>query len=110
MLAGDAAATGEPAVLDEAAEVLAVLGSDCRTGRTTRPARPGPPWSPVPPGVGAAVTARLRADGFRVVTLDIEPGDGIDVVADVADPAGMSGVRAAVGPVDVLVNAADPWA
>jgi len=48
----------------------------------------------------------MRADGLRVVTLDIDPAEGIDVVADVADPAGMSGVRAAVGPVEVLVNAA----
>lgn len=57
-------------------------------------------------GLGAAISARLRADGLRVVTLDIEPAEGIDVVADVADPAGMSGVQAAVGPVDVLVNSA----
>jgi NAD(P)-dependent dehydrogenase (short-subunit alcohol dehydrogenase family) len=56
--------------------------------------------------LGAAIVAVLRADGLRVLAVDVEPGEGVDVVADVADPAGMSGVRAAVGPVDILVNSA----
>ncbi len=56
--------------------------------------------------LGAGIAAGLRADGLRVLTLDADPAEGVDVVADVADPAGMSGVRAAVGPVDVLVNSA----
>jgi 2-dehydro-3-deoxy-L-rhamnonate dehydrogenase (NAD+) len=56
--------------------------------------------------LGAGIAAGLRADGLRVVTVDTDPAEGVDVVADVADPAGMSGVRAAVGPVDVLVNSA----
>lgn len=64
-------------------------------------------------GIGAATTARLRADGHRVVTVDLrDAGEGISVVADLATEAGrreaLAGVLAAVGdgPVHGVVPAA----
>jgi 3-oxoacyl-[acyl-carrier protein] reductase len=54
-------------------------------------------------GLGEAAAARLRADGLRVVTLDLK---GADVDADVTDPAWLLQIAAEVGPVDVLVNSA----
>ncbi len=59
-------------------------------------------------GIGAAVAARLAADGLTVVGLDREPGDGV-IECDVADPAAVARVAADVGPVDVLVNNAGTW-
>jgi acetoacetyl-CoA reductase len=50
-------------------------------------------------GIGAAIAARLRDDGFEVVTLDVAPG--CDVQADVAEDA----LDAAVfGAIDAVVS------
>lgn len=54
-------------------------------------------------GLGAASAERLRADGLRVVTIDLHSSD-VDV--DVADTAAISDLASDVGPVDVLVNSA----
>lgn len=54
-------------------------------------------------GLGAASSERLRADGLKVTTLDLQ---GADVTADVTDEEALRRVAAEVGPVDVLVNAA----
>lgn len=55
--------------------------------------------------------ARLRADGLNVASLDLQPSDDeFSHVADVTDrvavDAAMNAVRAQLGPVSVLVNAA----
>jgi NAD(P)-dependent dehydrogenase (short-subunit alcohol dehydrogenase family) len=56
-------------------------------------------------GIGASIAERLRADGFKVVTLGRTGGD---VQADVADPASVQAafdeVREKFGPVLILVN------
>jgi NAD(P)-dependent dehydrogenase (short-subunit alcohol dehydrogenase family) len=56
-------------------------------------------------GIGASIADRLRADGFKVVTLGRTGGD---VQADVSDPgqvdAAFAQVREEHGPVLVLVN------
>jgi NAD(P)-dependent dehydrogenase (short-subunit alcohol dehydrogenase family) len=56
-------------------------------------------------GIGAAVSERLRADGWRVATLGRSGGD---VRADIADPAAVQAafdeVRERFGPVLVLIN------
>ncbi|HET6507184.1 MAG TPA: SDR family oxidoreductase [Baekduia sp.] len=56
-------------------------------------------------GIGASIAERLRADGFKVVTLGRTGGD---VQADVSDPeqvdAAFARVREEHGPVLVLVN------
>ncbi|AWT55654.1 SDR family NAD(P)-dependent oxidoreductase [Mycolicibacterium smegmatis] len=62
-------------------------------------------------GIGAAIVARLRADGLNVASLDLQPSDDeFSHVADVTDrvavDAAMNAVRAQLGPVSVLVNAA----
>lgn len=62
-------------------------------------------------GIGAAIAQRLRADGLRVATIDLNPGDEkFSYVADVTDrPAvdtALDEVRAELGPATVLVNAA----
>lgn len=62
-------------------------------------------------GIGLAVANRLRADGFRVATLDIKPGDAeFDHTADVTDraqiDAALTAIREQLGPVTVLVNSA----
>jgi 2-hydroxycyclohexanecarboxyl-CoA dehydrogenase len=62
-------------------------------------------------GIGLAVAQRLRADGMHVATLDITPSDAdFAFTADVTDPgqveAALNAVRAQLGPVTVLVNAA----
>jgi 3-oxoacyl-[acyl-carrier protein] reductase len=54
-------------------------------------------------GLGAATAERLRAEGLRVVTVDL---DGADLAADVTDPAALQKVADEVGPVDVLINSA----
>jgi 2-hydroxycyclohexanecarboxyl-CoA dehydrogenase len=57
-------------------------------------------------GIGAAVAARLAADGYNVATLDLNPApDGFGQIADVTDAA-LDAVREAFGPVTILVNAA----
>ncbi|KPM50598.1 3-oxoacyl-ACP reductase [Frankia sp. R43] len=55
-------------------------------------------------GLGAAAAERLRADGLRVLTLDLT--DGADFVADVSNEAAVDHIVRAAGPVDVLVNSA----
>lgn len=62
-------------------------------------------------GIGRAVAERLRSDGFRVAVLDLTPtDDGFGYGADVTDRAqvdtAIAEIRAAFGPVLVLVNAA----
>lgn len=62
-------------------------------------------------GIGAAVATRLRADGLHVATIDLNPGEEkFSYAADVADraavDAALSEIRAELGPVTVLVNAA----
>ncbi|MCD0450146.1 SDR family oxidoreductase [Actinocorallia sp. API 0066] len=58
-------------------------------------------------GIGAATTARLRADGDTVITVDLRDAD---VVADLATPEGraaaVAGVRARTGVVHGLVPCA----
>jgi len=61
-------------------------------------------------GIGHAVAARLRAEGFNVANLDLKPGDDrFGYAADVTDrgqvDAALEEIRTA-GPVTVLVNAA----
>ncbi|MCA2207768.1 SDR family NAD(P)-dependent oxidoreductase [Nocardia rosealba] len=62
-------------------------------------------------GIGLAVAQRLRADGYHVATIDLRPGDTeFDHVADVTDPdqvgEALTAIRAQLGPVTILVNAA----
>ncbi|GHB60511.1 3-oxoacyl-ACP reductase [Streptomyces umbrinus] len=64
-------------------------------------------------GIGRAVARRLLADGHRVATVDLSPGDdegAYAVTADVRDRAqvdkAMDAVRDRLGPVSILVNAA----
>lgn len=62
-------------------------------------------------GIGLAIVERLRADGLHVATIDLNPGDDdFGHVADVTDrdavEAAFTAIRAQLGPVSVLVNAA----
>lgn len=62
-------------------------------------------------GIGQAIVNRLRADGHHVAVLDLKPGDDeFAFTADVTDRAqideALAGVRAKLGPVSILVNAA----
>ncbi|MDR3664861.1 MAG: SDR family NAD(P)-dependent oxidoreductase [Mycobacterium sp.] len=62
-------------------------------------------------GIGHAVANRLRADGLEVATIDVRPSDtDLAFTADVTDrsqvDAALSAIRARLGPVTVLVNAA----
>lgn len=55
-------------------------------------------------GLGAATADRLRADGIRVITLDI--AGGVDLVVDITDGEALAKTLADIGPVDILVNSA----
>jgi 2-hydroxycyclohexanecarboxyl-CoA dehydrogenase len=62
-------------------------------------------------GIGRAVVDRLRADGYHVATIDLTPSEEeFAQTADVTDrvqvEAALSAIRAQLGPVTVLVNAA----
>jgi NAD(P)-dependent dehydrogenase (short-subunit alcohol dehydrogenase family) len=62
-------------------------------------------------GIGRAVADRLRADGYHVATIDLNPSDSeFAQTADVTDrgqvEAALSAIRARLGPVAILVNAA----
>ncbi|MEE6136461.1 SDR family NAD(P)-dependent oxidoreductase [Mycobacterium sp. 050128] len=62
-------------------------------------------------GIGRACAERLRKDGFQVAVIDLSPtDDGFGHVADVTDraqvDAAMSAIRDALGPIQVLINAA----
>jgi 2-hydroxycyclohexanecarboxyl-CoA dehydrogenase len=62
-------------------------------------------------GIGQAVARRLRADGLHVATIDLNPAeDRFGYTADVTDRAAidktLDAIRAQLGPVTVLVNAA----
>ena len=62
-------------------------------------------------GIGRAIAERLRADGHRVAVLDLNPpDDGLSHKADVTSreqvDEALARVRADLGPVTVLVNAA----
>jgi 2-hydroxycyclohexanecarboxyl-CoA dehydrogenase len=62
-------------------------------------------------GIGRAVAERLRTDGYHVATIDLNPsGDEYAQAADVTDraqvDAALTAIRAQLGPVTILVNAA----
>ena len=62
-------------------------------------------------GIGWAVAERLRADGYHVATIDLNPSDDdFAHTADVTDRAqveqALLAIRAQLGPVTILVNAA----
>ena len=60
-------------------------------------------------GIGSAIADALEADGAKVHRVDKEPTalDGSAVTAaDLTDPDTVTGLFAAVGPVDILVNTA----
>jgi 2-hydroxycyclohexanecarboxyl-CoA dehydrogenase len=62
-------------------------------------------------GIGRAIADRLRADGYNVATLDLNPSDAPNAfIANVTDRAAvdeaLAGIRSQLGPVSILVNAA----
>jgi 2-hydroxycyclohexanecarboxyl-CoA dehydrogenase len=62
-------------------------------------------------GIGRAIADRLRADGCHVAVLDITPSDDDFVhTADVTDRGqvedALTAIRAQIGPISILVNAA----
>jgi 2-hydroxycyclohexanecarboxyl-CoA dehydrogenase len=62
-------------------------------------------------GIGQAIANRLRADGYHVATIDLNPSDAeFAYTADVTDRAAieeaLTAIRAQLGAVTILVNAA----
>lgn len=55
-------------------------------------------------GLGAATAHRLRADGIRVITLDL--AGTVDVLVDITDETALSAAAAEIGPIDILINSA----
>lgn len=55
-------------------------------------------------GLGAATASKLRSDGVKVVTVDLQ-GEA-DIHLDVTDEAALLDAARSVGPVDILVNSA----
>ncbi len=55
-------------------------------------------------GLGAASAERLRAEGLRVLTVDI--AEGADHRADISDPASVAALAEEIGDIDVLINSA----
>ena len=60
-------------------------------------------------GIGRAIADRLNADGHKVITIDRNPGEGVDEVCDVSDPAAVQATAARIGPIELLVNNAGIW-
>ncbi|MDF2584784.1 MAG: short-chain dehydrogenase, partial [Mycobacterium sp.] len=59
-------------------------------------------------GIGRAIADRLRADGYNVATLDLNPSETQNAfIANVTDRAAvdeaLNGVRSQLGPVSILV-------
>lgn len=62
-------------------------------------------------GIGAAIVARLRADGHRVAALDLTPAEhdlvfAADVTSREQVDAALAQIRDRLGPITILVNAA----
>ncbi|WP_019927671.1 SDR family NAD(P)-dependent oxidoreductase [Nocardia sp. BMG111209] len=63
-------------------------------------------------GIGAGIVTRLRADGYNVAILDLNPSESDDFAyrADVTNPeeiaSAVTSIRSKLGPVTVLVNGA----
>lgn len=61
-------------------------------------------------GIGRAIADRLHTDGYQVATIDLVAESDFGYAADVTDPeqvaSAVEGIRAALGPVVILVNAA----
>lgn len=61
-------------------------------------------------GIGRATASLLRSRGHRVIGIDLSPGEGVDVAADLGTPSGraaaVAGVRALTDVVHGLVPAA----
>jgi 2-hydroxycyclohexanecarboxyl-CoA dehydrogenase len=62
-------------------------------------------------GIGRAIAARLESDGHHVATIDLQPSEAdFAYTADVTDraqvDAALGKIRAQLGPVSILVNAA----
>ncbi|MGW3352831.1 SDR family oxidoreductase [Nonomuraea rubra] len=55
-------------------------------------------------GLGKAAAIRLKADGVKVITLDV--AGGADLVVDVTDAAAVQAAAGRIGPIDILINSA----
>jgi 3-oxoacyl-[acyl-carrier protein] reductase len=55
-------------------------------------------------GLGAAAGERLRADGVRVISFDLDAS--ADIVIDVSNPAAVARAAEEVGSVDIVINSA----
>ena len=57
-------------------------------------------------GIGRATVQLLVAQGVAVGVLDRNGTEPVDVADRIAVEAGVAGVREALGPIDIVVNAA----